>query len=63
MSPPEPSYPTTTSPENPDTTEAHENDLKTNFTKMIEVLKKKNNRFLKECQESKTSKQIFEGNK
>lgn len=39
MSPPEPSYHTTASPEYSNTVEAQENDLKTNFRKMIEVFK------------------------
>lgn len=40
MSPPETSYPTTTRPEYSNTSEAQ--NLKTNFTKMIEVFKEKN---------------------
>lgn len=43
MSPPELSYHTTASPEYSNITETQENDLKTNFMKMIEVLKEKMN--------------------
>ena len=39
MAPPELSYPTTASPGYSNIAEAQENDLKTNFMKMIEVLK------------------------
>lgn len=41
MAPPEHSYPTTASPEYSNTREAQENDLKTNFVKMTEEMKKK----------------------
>jgi hypothetical protein len=44
MSPLEPSYPTTASPEYPKIAEAQENDLKTNFMKLIEVLKAEMNK-------------------
>ena len=39
MAPPELSYPTTASPGYSNIAEVQQNDLKTNFMKMIEVLK------------------------
>jgi hypothetical protein len=41
MAPPEPSYPAIASPVYPKTSEAQEDDLKTNFIKMIKPLKRK----------------------
>ena len=41
MVPPEPSGPTTGRPEHPNPEEAEENNLKKNFMKMKETLKKK----------------------
>lgn len=43
MSPPEPSYPTTASPEYSNTAEAQEDDLKPNSMKAIEDLKEETN--------------------
>jgi hypothetical protein len=39
MIPPKRSYPTTASPEYPNTTKGQENDLKSNFIKMMENFK------------------------
>jgi hypothetical protein len=41
MAPPEPHYPTSATPVYPDTDETQENNFKTNFMKMIEVLEEK----------------------
>ena len=58
MSPLEATYPTTVNPEYSSTAEAQENDLKTNFMKIIEVLKQEINKSLKKSRETQT----FEGN-
>lgn len=58
MSLPEPSYHTRTSPEYSNTADAQGKDLKTHIKKLIEVLKEKINKSIKESQE----KQIIEGN-
>jgi predicted double-glycine peptidase len=56
------SYPTTTSPGYPNTTEAQENDLKSNLIKMIEAIKEEINKSLEKIQEN-TIKQVKEINK
>ena len=53
MSPPKPRNPTIASPDYFNTAEAQENDLKTNFMKMINVLKEKMNKSFKEIKEKK----------
>ena len=62
MPPPEPSYPTAANSECSSTVEAQENQLKTNFMKMIEVFKEDMNKSLKEIQENR-NKQLEEMNK
>lgn len=52
---PEPSSPTTSSPEYSNTAVAQGNDLKTNFMKMTEVFKEEMSKTLKESQEKATS--------
>lgn len=52
MSPPEHSYFTTTNPEQSSTAEEPENDLTTNFMKMIEVIKEDMNKSLKKWEET-----------
>ena len=52
MSPLKPGYPTTAGPEYSNTAATQENDLNTNFMKMIEVLKEEMNKPLKESQEN-----------
>ena len=49
---PEPSYPTTASPEYSDITEAQENDLKSNLMKMTDAFKEEMSKSLKEIQEN-----------
>lgn len=51
MAPSEPSNPTTARPEHSNTAKAQENDLKTDFMKMIEVLKEEMKKSLEEYQE------------
>ena len=48
--PPEPSYPVTTNPGYPNETEAQEEDLESNFIKMIEAPKEDMNKCIKEIQ-------------
>ena len=55
-------YPTTAHPEQSNIADAQENDVKTNFVKMIEVLQKEMNKPLKEIQKN-TNKQQYEINK
>lgn len=55
----EPSSPTTARPEHSNTTEAQEENLKTNFMEMTEVFKEEINKSLKEIQEN-TNKQLEE---
>lgn len=62
MSPLDPSHPTITSPEYANVAEEHENNLKTNFTKIIEILKKGKNKSCKEI-EGKTIRKLEELNK
>ena len=57
MSPSEHSYPTTATSKYSNTAEAQEEDLKTNFMKMIGILKEEMNKSLKEIQEN-TKKKI-----
>ena len=47
MAPPEPSYFTMASPEDPNTLEPQENDHKSNFMKMLEDFTKEMNKYLK----------------
>lgn len=62
MAPSEHSYTTATSPGYPNKTEAQENELKCNLTKLIGTFKEEINKFLKEIQEN-TIKQVKEMNK
>ena len=59
VAPTEPSSPTTARPEHSNTTEAQEENLKTNFMEMTEVFKEEINKSLKEIQEN-TNKQLEE---
>lgn len=52
MAPPKDSYPTTASPEYPNTTRIQENDFKSNTGKMIEDVKEEMNKTFKEIQEN-----------
>ena len=62
MTPSEHSYPTTASPGYPNTTEAQENDLKSNLIKMTEAFKEMMNKSLKALKEN-AIKQVKEINK
>lgn len=55
MSLPEPSCPTTASPEYPNTAEAQENDLKTNSMMMLDVLKEEMKNSRKEIEKQPKS--------
>jgi hypothetical protein len=50
MTPPQHSYPITASTGYPKIIETKENDLKTNFIRMIEVFQEEKNKFVKEMQ-------------
>jgi hypothetical protein len=52
MIPSEPTYPTKTSPEYSNTAEMQEKNLKTNFLKMINILREEMNKYFKGIQEN-----------
>jgi hypothetical protein len=52
MTPTEPSYPTTASPEYPNTPESQESNFKSNLIKMTEVFKEEINKALKKIQKN-----------
>lgn len=59
VAPPEPTYPMTARPEYSSAAEVQENDLKGNFLKMIEILKKRNGK-KKPLNKSRKDKQKLE---
>ena len=58
----EPSCPTTAGPEYPSITEAQEKDLKTNYMKIIEVLKEEMDKSFNEIQDKNKQKKMEEIN-
>ena len=58
----EPSYPSRTDPEYSSTAEAQEKDLKTNYKKMIEVLKQEMDTSSNEIQDKNKQKKLEEIN-
>jgi hypothetical protein len=64
MTPPKHSYPTTESPEHPNTTKTQENNLKSNLIKRIKAFKKEINKSLKDIGKyNQTNRSLYRGSK